>query len=406
MDGAAPQRSIRRLKRNIPILMAVRGLFWLHFFGAVLAPFFTDWGGLTFPQMFALNAWFMACGFAFETPTGLFADRFGRRLSLAAGGVLAAMAALFYVTGRSLPWFVAGETLMALAYALHSGADEALGYDTLCALGCEAAAPRLMARLEAAKLTGINVATLSGAWIAARWGLGAPMAAYVGPAVLVAAMAFWLEEPPRRVDSPARGLGSLSKGVVREFLRDPALRSLSLELAITNALAWGLIWLFQPALAARGLPIQYFGFVHASACLGQIAFLAGATRWQRGLGSRRRLLQGSTLVAGFALIALGWVKPLWAAIPAIIVAFSFSLPRVALYSACFNARIPSARRAALLSVASMMRTLAIVLLNPVVGWSAGKSLRFTFTGLGVALAAAALFSPVAARHFDDPPPLA
>ena len=80
----------RTFRRNIPLLYAIRVLFCAHFFGAVLVPFFTKWGGLELSQVFYLNAWFMLCSFALEVPTGVIADFFGRKVSLALGGLVAA----------------------------------------------------------------------------------------------------------------------------------------------------------------------------------------------------------------------------------------------------------------------------------------------------------------------------
>jgi MFS family permease len=370
-------------RRNIPLLYAIRVLFWAHFFGAVMVPFFTEWGGLKLSQVFYLNAWFMLCSFVLEVPTGVIADFFGRKISLALGGLVAAGGALLYASGPSWMRFALAEAALAVAFTLHSGADEALIYDSLKADDNEAAAVRVLARLEACKLIGINLGTLTGSWIAVTWGLTAPMRAYALPALAVCGLSLFLREAPTGAVATTRKhyLRILKTGG-RFFWSHAALRRLSLELAVTNALAWGIIWLYQPLLQQSGLALKWFGVIHATACVAQVGFLSQVERLTKLCGSRRRLLLASTLTAGIAMLLLAWVRWLPAVVPLILVAFAFSLPRVAIYSAQFNTLIPSAERATVLSFGSMIRTLAIVVISPLTGLLADHSLALAFAVLG------------------------
>ena len=389
--------------RNVGLLYAIRVLFWAHFFGAVMTQFFTEWGGLKLSQVFYLNAWFMLCSFLLEVPTGAIADFFGRKVSLALGGLVAAGGAILYASEPSLVRFVLAEAALAVAFTLHSGADEALLYDSLKAAGNEAAGVRVLARLEACKLIGINLGTLAGAWIAATWGLAAPMRAYAVPVMAVTVLSLFLREAPTGATAASRGnYRKILTAGGRFFWSHPALRRLSLELAVTNALAWAIIWLYQPLLQQCGLPLKWFGVVHASACLAQVGFLSQVERLTRWFGSRRRLLLISTVVAGVAMLLLAWLRWLPLVLPLIVIAFAFSLPRVAIYSAQFNALIPSAERATVLSFGSMIRTLAIVVLNPLTGLMADRSLALAFAVLGGLLTVLPWWS----RVEDDGKPVA
>src|SRR5262245_24008313 len=126
----------------------------MHFFSAVLVPFYTDWGGITLQQVFLLNAWFFLCNFLFEVPTGTVADFLGRKWSLALGSAVAVSGILLYASMPRIETFVAAEAIMAVAYTLHSGADEALAYDSLKADGKQARAAAAIGRMEAFKLAG------------------------------------------------------------------------------------------------------------------------------------------------------------------------------------------------------------------------------------------------------------
>jgi MFS family permease len=191
------------LEGNIVKLAAVRFLCWMHLMSAVIIPFFREWGGLSFVQIFALQTWFMLVCFLMEVPTGAVADRFGRKVSVACGGFLLAAASALYGTFPHLAVFVVAEALFAIAITLISGADEALAYDSLLAQGRELEASRVMARLEAAKLTGIFAGALLGAVVASRFGVRWPMLLQAVPLGLSGVVALTLTEPPRGKREPA-----------------------------------------------------------------------------------------------------------------------------------------------------------------------------------------------------------
>ncbi len=378
---------------NLWKLMGIRLLFWMHFFAAVLIPFYTEWGGLRLSQVLFLNSWFMLWIFLLEVPTGTVADFLGRKASLMAGSVIAAAAALLYVSKPDFTVFLAAEVLFAAAFTLHSGADEALAYDSLKAAGLESGAKRTLAALESFKLGGIVAATIAGGFMAGYFGYEAPMRFYVLPALAAFALACTLQEPPVRAAGASRpGYGAILREGARFFAGNRVLLAMTAELAVTNALAWGLIWLFQPLLAAAGLPVAYYGVVHAAACLGQIAFLSNVERLEKLLGSKRRLLTASVATAGAAFVLLGLTDSLTAVAALIVAGFTFSLPRAVIFSAYMNRHIPSDKRATVLSASSMCRTLAIVAVNPLIGLLADWSVANTMMILGAGLVAGGLFS--------------
>jgi MFS family permease len=395
---------------NLWKLQGIRLLFWMHFFSAVLVPFYTDWGGLSLAQVLYLNAWFFLCNFLFEVPTGSVADFLGRKVSLALGSLVGLGAALLYVSRPSFLVFMAAEALFAIAYTLHSGADEALAYDSLKASGQADRAAQVLGRMESFKLGGIITGTLAGGFIASTFGLSTPMRAYVIPAALAFLLSLTLREPA--VQSPERKSRVSYTRIITEggryFLGHKVVLLLAVELALTNALAWGLIWLFQPLLERGGLPLRFFGVVHALSCLGQILFLGNAARLERWSGSMRRLLLGATVITGLSFLLLATTRWLPLVILGILLGFTFSLPRIPLFSAYINHHVPSERRATVLSFVSMVRTLGIVVMNPLIGLLAEQSLSWTMALLGAGLLALAAGSRIEERHLSLPtePPAA
>jgi MFS family permease len=405
------------LRGNVRKLYAIRFLSWFHTVSAVLVPFFRDWGGIPLGGIFLLNAWFMGWSFALEVPTGAVADRFGRKASIALGCAAGALGVALYTSTPHLGVFLAAEVLLALSMALQSGADEALLYESLEDRS-PAPAQRAFARAESWKLAGIVAGALVGSVLATRLGLGlrgtfAFQALPMGAAALVALS---LREPgsgarvagatatatgaPAAGEPRARYADVLREGL-RHFAREPALRVLTLDMVSVGALAWLVIWLYQPLLERAGVPLGAFGPVHTAAALGQIGVLAAAQRLQTGLGSQRALLFATAILPGVAFVGLGLVRSPAAVIALVLLAWTLGLARIPLFSAALNRRILSPQRATVLSVVSGLRRLGIVAANGLTSLFVGISLPGTALAIGLAILAFAIVFRVQEEHLDE-----
>jgi MFS family permease len=391
------------LEGNLPKMALLRALCWMHLMSAVIVPFFRQWGHLSYTQLFALEAWFMFASFALEVPTGAVADRFGRRVSVALGGFLLAGASLLYASLPRLAVFALGELVFAVALTLISGADEALVYDSLKALGREAEATHVISRLEACKLGGIFVGALLGSLAAARLGVRSPMLLQAAPMALSGLVALTLVEPPRG-EAPRerrRGYLRLLSGGLEHFRREPELRALAVDQVACAAAAWLVIWLYQPQLERAGVPIAAFGVVHAGMGLGQVALLARVGAVEAALGGRVRLLRLTAWLPALAVLLLSATASPAASIGLVLVAGVAGMGRPPLFSGALNARIPSEERATVLSAVSAARTLSIGLVYLVVGPLVDRSLVAGLAFVGALGVVAALFAAAPARLFAE-----
>ncbi len=87
--------------------------------------------GFALSTIFDLNVVFSLATVAFEVPTGIFADRRGRRLAMALGGVVMSVACAIFVASPGFWFYALANVLFALAMTLASGADSAWLYDHL-----------------------------------------------------------------------------------------------------------------------------------------------------------------------------------------------------------------------------------------------------------------------------------
>ena len=136
---------------NIRKMYLVKMLSNMHFISAILVPFFTEWGGISFSQVLYLNAAFMFFVFMLEVPTGTIADFFGRKVSMQISCFVSCVAVLTYISYPDFYVFLAAEFIFAVGASLMSGADSAFIYDTLKELGRSQESKRIFGRTESFK---------------------------------------------------------------------------------------------------------------------------------------------------------------------------------------------------------------------------------------------------------------
>ena len=381
----------------------------LHFFSGVLVPFFTQWGGLNFTQIMILQSWFMFWIFVFEIPTGSIADHFGRKFSLVMSCVISIIAALTYASVPNFYVFLLAEFLWALGATLFSGAYEALVYDTLKYLGKTKESKKVFGRSASFGLLGMMVSAPAGSVIAGVLGLRAPMLLMSLPLSIALLISLTFREPRvSRAHHRGRGFASEARKCARRlkegvtfFCRNRVLRILAADMISIRSVAYFMIWLYQPMLQQAGVPIHYFGAVHAVFVLTQIAIMNHYEVLERVLGSKKRLLSFSSLITGAMFILGGITTFIPLVLLAIFLGGGFGLSRKPLFVSYMNKYIPSSKRATVLSTVAMLNSIILMLVNPVVGMLVDISLSNTLILLGSAAILFSIISRVEEHHLID-----
>ena len=87
--------------------------------------------GLTLVQISLIESIVIGTIFVMEVPTGVLADRVGRKWSIFAATVLLMSAEFIFIFARTFEWYVLVALLTGTGFAFASGAVEALVYDSL-----------------------------------------------------------------------------------------------------------------------------------------------------------------------------------------------------------------------------------------------------------------------------------
>lgn len=152
---------------------------------------------VTLFQVAVLAAVFEASIIVFELPTGVLADRFGRKLSTIAGFGALALAGVAFIFLKSFEGFLVAEILFGLGESFISGALEALAVDSAGADFDDKFGRRLFSNRAGIKSGCLLVGMLTGGTLAAvkLSSLFIPVAVIFMAGFL---LAFLLREPPRQ----------------------------------------------------------------------------------------------------------------------------------------------------------------------------------------------------------------
>lgn len=374
----------------------------LHFFAAILVPFFTQGAGMSLAQVQFVQSWFMFWIFLMEVPTGVVADYVGRKHSIALGSLFMIIGVIVYGSIMRFEIFLLGEMLLAIGFALTSGADSALVYDSLKEAGQEDKSKEVFGRARAMNMAGLLVAPPIGSFIAAQLGYQWTMILTAIP-MLIATYFIWSIREPVIHEGPSESkrYGEiLRKGLA--FLRGHKnLRLLAIDSIMVGSAAYFVIWFYQPLLERINVPVVYFGFFHSFLVAVEIAIAASFVQLEKFFGSTKRFIQFTAIITALSFILVAVYPHIITVILFLGLAGGFGLTRGDLIGVYMNKLIPSQQRATVLSSVSMFRRFALVLLNPFVGYMADASIRLALILVSFLPFSVFFFSPVEKEVFEE-----
>jgi MFS family permease len=282
-----------------------------------------------------------------------------------------------------------------MAIALMSGADSALLYDILKQEGREDDSKKIFGRARSFTLLGIFISAPLGGFIASKLGLNSPMLFSAFPFLLAAIVAWTIKEPENKnKTSESKRYLIIAKKGLSYFQHHPTLRLLALDAIVVASAAYFVIWLYQPLLTNLNVPIYYFGWFHAFLVGIEILISSNFVRLEKLFGSGKKYFRFTAMVTALSFFLAALHPNLFTITLLIIFAGGFGLTRLDLMNAYMNKHIPSEQRATILSSISMFRRLALVFLNPIIGFTADHSLRLALLIVGLLPLTIFIFSPL------------
>jgi MFS family permease len=386
----------------------VRRTYLLLTLGTTLAASFI-WGintlflldaGLTNLEAFAANAFFTVGMVAFEIPTGVVADTWGRRASFLLGtGVLAASTlayvAMWWVSAPFWAWALASVAI-GLGFTFFSGATEAWLVDALHATGFTGPLERVFGQAQVVAGAAMLVGSVGGGLVAQVWGLGTPYVlrvvalALTGVLAAVAMRDLGFVRAAER--SPSQAIRRVLGASWQHGLRQPAVRGLMLSAAFLDGVAIYAFYALQPyLLELYGDQRAYWVAGLAAAVVAGAQMLGGALAGRvRGLVRLRSTVLLASAVAGAGLLGLlALARNVVVAVALVVLWAVAGAVATPVRRAYLNDLVPASERATVLSFDSLFASSGGVVTQPALGRLAdasGYGPTFAVSGVIQALA--------------------
>ena len=392
------------IKSNIWKMYLINFLRNLQFFGAISVPFFLDWANLDYTKIFILQSIFMFFIFILEIPTGIIADKYGRKISIILGGLASAISMLIYGFINNYWIFFLAEFIGAIGVTLLSGADTALLYDSLTQIKKDKEARYFLSRYESAGTLGIVIGAPLGSLIAGSNILPYPQALPLtftisGTFLLISFfVAMTLEEPKRK----EKITGFIKEGFngFKYILKHKTLRLFTFNFALISATTFFMFWFYQSLSGIMGIDVKYYGFIVTGFNLLGIILLLNIKKIEKWFGMKSILLY-TAILPGLFYIGLYFFKNIYFALFVIFMIPSLRVMRKPILSDFMNRHIESKNRATILSGISMIERISIMILYPVIGVLADFSLWITFLFLGITTLLFTLFNRIGTEHIEN-----
>ena len=331
---------------------------------AIITLFWKDQIGLSLTQILLLQGIYSVAMAIMEYPSGYLSDRVGYRTALNFASLLGIIGWGFYSFADSFLQVLLAEIILGISFSFISGSDSALLYESLKHEGKE----QDYARYEGWKNGFGQGGEACGAIFAGLLYAAAPLLPFLIQVVvwvLALLLTRTLVEPERKLKSPTSHLAEAWQSTRYALLENRRLRYIILLNLVLGMASFYPVWLIQPYMQEGGVPLAWFGPIWAVANLSVAFFALASYRCHLKLGDRRMVLLFILLVlAGY--LGLGMVGGLWGFLFYYLLTSMRGLRAPMLLNHA-QQQIPSANRAGMLSLQSLVFRLSFVSTGPLVG---------------------------------------
>ena len=349
--------------------------------------------GLTLVQISLIESVMIFTIFLMEVPTGVLADRVGRKWSIFASTLLLMSGEIIFIFARSFEWYIFIALLTGTGFAFASGAVEALVYDSLPPKGREDAMKRAMGRLNSWGQIAFVIAPIVGGLIIgdARVDNFIPAIALTAAALLVGAVVcLTLREPAEDSAEAKPGSLTLLRDGVDLLRHHRRLRRLALLVIFTTPITSSLVTtLGPPYLTQNDVSPFVVGVVLSVGSLLAAFTQRYAYKLEEWLGQARAIAL-LILLPGLMYWLLALAAGPAATVFVMILMYGVNDMKAPLFSAYQNAIIQSRNRATVLSLINMFLNLFAALAAPLFAKVAETSLAAAFLAMGLMIVTAGL----------------
>lgn len=373
-------------KRNIGLLFAVT--FFHNLIPAyVIERLFWAERGLGVSAVVACEVIYAISIVVMEVPSGVLADRVGRRKMLLVGAVLALVEFVLLLNAYTFWQFGLAILLTGIGSACTSGTLNAMLYDSLAEMGQTGRFEWALGRLRAVESIAAIIAGLSGGLLAQWAGYAFNYQLSIISCAFAVLCTLLLVEPKRTIEEE-EDAGLSVWGILRNakafFGREAKASLIFVHATIIAGFIIYVDEFWQLYLGDIGYPVGIFGVVLTAFSLFRIAGAAAAGRWA-GKWKADRMLSVLSLVAALGMLAAALSRSLWG-IAAMVIAVSASEVMQVVATGYLHHRADDSARATIESIGSLVERVSVIGIGFLFAAIAERQSLFSAYGLLAALA--------------------
>lgn len=298
------------------LLLNIRKLYVIQFVSHLIPAYVIErlyWEerGMTIQMVVYTEIIFAITIVVLEVPTGIIADKWGRKHMLIVAALMGCCEFLILVFATEFWHFALVVFLAAVGHSASSGADQALLYDSLLSEGKEESFEKIQGRLNALDIGAIMLAALCGSFLGSRFDFELNYWISLGSAVIALCFTLTLVEPrvakgneDAEQPIPIRTFVTAS---LRFFRDHPGVRLVLLSGMVTGAAISFIDEFWQTYLDRLGIPVLYFGMFSAAIFLLRLPGNLLAY-WVKRWLSYRFLLTSAMLVLAVSFLYISLVR--------------------------------------------------------------------------------------------------
>jgi MFS family permease len=341
------------------------------YFVPIIILFFQDLG-LDYSQIF----WIFTAGsiFAFilEIPTGILADLYGKRTSIIWSKFIIFLSFIAFALASNFWGLLLANLLFELGKSFRSGTETAFVYNYLLEDKNRPSYTKVKSNQKFYARISESIGTALGGFLAYQFGFSFVFFLAAIPAFINFLQTLTWEKIKENL---YKGKFSWKKNTlfatdsIKEIFKSPALRKVVANIAIFTAVFVAADKFIQPYMKEVGIDIQYFGLIY-SAFLILTAFLVRYSYKLEDKFGGVRLMNYLTLLAFLPLIFLGTgINTVWG-----VALFFFVMMvenvRSPIANTLFHQNVNSDNRSTMGSILQLFKSLAQLILLPIIGYSA------------------------------------
>lgn len=394
-------KSMERKFDNIAILHLIKFFSSLYFYHQVISLYLRA-RGLNFVEINSLWGIIVGVQALAEVPTGVIADKLGRKFSIAMALFLQFLGEFIFIFADSYAVFVLTCIIGGIGFAFLSGCFEAMMYDSLKAKGREQDMQKVAGLNGSFGLVATTIGSVVGGFLTADLQLSNFVLAIIFTAFFVFLsflVSLLLREPSIGYKHSENSSMKLVKDGLILIKTNRSLQRIILLSLLTTPFINYLLNFYPPYFVHAHVSGYLFGITLALASLAGVFTSKYAYLFERTFGVRRGVFL-AVIMPGIFYFFMAIVSHSIVSIILVVLAYSSMYIQRPIFLDYLNRHIESENRATVLSLISVLSGIYVAILGLLIGMIADRSLLYSFIFMGSLIILGALCIRISKDHVN------